>query len=94
MKNIAKTLSTAALSLLLASAAFAVDYTKGTVKKLDEKAGKVTITHEDLKNLGMPGMTMVFKIGEGVDAAKLKAGSNIEFVAERINGKLTVAEVK
>lgn len=94
MKNAAKTVITTALSLLLATSAFAVDYTKGTVKKLDEKAGKVTIIHEELKNLGMPAMTMVFRIGEGVDKTKLKEGSNIEFVAERLDGKLTVAEVK
>jgi Cu/Ag efflux protein CusF len=36
----------------------------------------------------------VFRIGEGVDAAKLKEGADIEFVADRVNGKLTVTEVK
>jgi Cu/Ag efflux protein CusF len=84
----------ATLALAVAGTAFAAEYTKGKVKKLDEKAGKVTITHEELKNLGMPAMTMVFKIGDGIDAAKLKAGSDIEFVADRVNGKLTVTEVK
>lgn len=74
--------------------ALAAEYTKGKVKKLDEKAGKVTIIHEELKNLDMPAMTMVFKIGDGINAAKLKEGSNVEFVAERVNGKLTVTEVK
>ena len=84
----------AAIAVAAAGTAFSAELTRGKVKKLDEKAGKVTIIHEELKNLDMPGMTMVFKIGEGVDAAKLKEGSDIEFSADRVNGKLTVTEVK
>jgi Cu/Ag efflux protein CusF len=79
---------------LCATSGFAAEFTKGKVKKLDEKAGKVTIIHEELKSLDMPAMTMVFRIGQGVDAAKLKAGSDIEFSADRVNGKITVIEVK
>lgn len=79
---------------LSATFGFAAEFTKGKVKKLDEKAGKVTIIHEELKSLDMPAMTMVFRIGEGVDAAKLKAGTDIEFSADRVNGKITVTEVK
>jgi Cu/Ag efflux protein CusF len=94
MKNLVKVVATAVLMAVMAVTAFSAEYTKGTVKKLDEKTGKVTITHEALTNLGMPAMTMVFKVGAGIDAEKLKAGSKIEFIAERINGKLTVAEVK
>ena len=66
----------------------------GEVRKVDKDAKKITIKHGPLANLDMPAMTMVFKIGDGVDAAKLKAGSKIEFVADRVSGKLTVVEVK
>lgn len=85
-----------ALTLALATTgtAFGAEFTKGKVKKIDEKAGKVTIIHGELKNLEMPAMTMVFKIGVGVDAAKLKEGADIEFIADRVNGKITVTEVK
>ena len=68
--------------------------TDAEVRKVDKDAGKITLKHGELKNLEMPAMTMVFKIGDGVDAAKLKEGSDIEFVADRVNGKLTVTEVK
>jgi Cu/Ag efflux protein CusF len=84
----------AAFALAAAGTVFAAELTKGKVKKLDEKAGKVTIIHEELKSLDMPAMTMVFRIGDGVDAAKLKEGADIEFSADRVNGKLTVTEVK
>jgi Cu/Ag efflux protein CusF len=94
MRNIINLSLAAALALATAGTVFAAELTKGKVKKLDEKAGKVTIIHEELKSLDMPAMTMVFRIGDGVDAAKLKEGADIEFSADRVNGKLTVTEVK
>ncbi|KSV89087.1 copper-binding protein [Sinorhizobium sp. GL28] len=89
----------AALALAASAAAFALpahaaEFTKGVVKKIDTKAKKVTIDHEDLKNLDMPAMTMVFRVGDDAMLAKLKEGASIEFVADRVNGKLTVTEVK
>ena len=89
-----KLIAIALLAALSAGPGIAAEYTKGKIKKLDEKAGKVTIIHEELKSLDMPAMTMVFRIGEGVDAAKLKTGSDIEFAADRVNGKLTVTEME
>ncbi|MBB2711143.1 copper-binding protein (plasmid) [Rhizobium sophoriradicis] len=84
----------ALLSASGALGAFAQDFTKGVVNKVDAKAKKVTIKHEDLKNLDMPAMTMVFRVEDPALLEKLKEGSNIDFVAERVNGKLTVTEVK
>ncbi|APO71832.1 copper-binding periplasmic protein CusF (plasmid) [Rhizobium gallicum] len=84
----------ALLSASAAFGAFAQEFTKGVVNKIDAKAKKVTIKHEDLKSLDMPAMTMVFRVENAALLEKLKEGSNIEFVAERVNGKLTVTEVK
>ncbi len=74
--------------------ALATDYTKGTVKKVDMKAKKVTIIHEELKNLDMPAMTMVFYPKDEAMLEQMKEGEVIEFVADRVNGKLTVTELK
>ncbi|PDT10250.1 copper-binding protein [Rhizobium sp. M1] len=82
------------LSTSAAFGAFAQEFTKGMVNKVDTKAKKVTIKHEDLKSLDMPAMTMVFRVEDPALLEKLKEGSSIEFVAERVNGKLTVTEVK
>jgi Cu/Ag efflux protein CusF len=85
----------AALALVFAALpAFAQDYTKGVVKKVDAKTGKVTIAHEELKNLDMPPMTMVFRMADEAMLEKVKEGQEIEFVADRVNGKLTVTELK
>ncbi|CAN7367859.1 copper-binding protein [Rhizobium leguminosarum] len=94
MKIALKITVAALVSLSAAFGAFAQEFTKGVVNKVDAKANKVTIKHEDLKNLDMPAMTMVFRVEDPALLEKLKEGSNIEFVAERVNGKLTVTEVK
>jgi Cu/Ag efflux protein CusF len=88
------TLAAAVVAIALASSAFAAEFTKGTVKKLDAKAKKVTLIHEELKELEMPAMTMVFRVKDDALLEKLKEGASIEFVAERVEGKLTVTEIK
>ncbi|MEO3479244.1 MULTISPECIES: copper-binding protein [Rhodobacterales] len=70
-----------------------VEYTKGTIKKVDAEGGKVTINHGPLVNLDMPAMTMVFRADEAM-LAKMSEGQEIEFVAEPVKGKLTVTQLK
>lgn len=77
-----------------AGIAHGAEFTKGVVQKVDLKAKKVTIKHEELKDLEMPAMTMVFRTKTDEMLAALKEGQTIEFVAERLNGKLTVTEIK
>lgn len=94
MKTIPFAVKTVALSIAFVSAAFATDYTKGKIEKIDSKTGKVTIAHEELKNLDMPAMTMVFRMADDAMLEKIKEGETIEFVAGRVKGKLTVTEIK
>jgi len=89
-----KTLATVTALAVWTTTAFAADYTKGTVKKIDTRSGKITVKHEELKNLDMPAMTMVFRAKDESVMNKLKEGKNIEFIAERVKGKLTLVEVK
>ncbi|CAD7053174.1 MAG: copper-binding protein [Alphaproteobacteria bacterium] len=94
MKIILKLAIAAALTLGAAAGAFAQEFTKGTVKKVDSKAKKVTLIHEELKSLDMPAMTMVFVVPDEAMLGKMKEGATVEFVADRVNGKLTVTQVK
>lgn len=83
-----------AISTIAITSAFAEEFTKGVVKKVDDKKGKVSIIHEPIENLGMPAMTMVFRTSTEEMLQQLKPGQEVEFIAERVNGKLTVTKIK
>lgn len=64
--------------------------TSGVVKKVDKGAGKVTISHGPIENLGMPKMTMIFRVKDPAMLDRLKEGDTIRFVAEKVDGAFTV----
>ncbi|MFC4670776.1 copper-binding protein [Seohaeicola nanhaiensis] len=66
----------------------------GTVIKVDATWNKVTIDHGPLENLDMPAMTMVFVVADRAMLEDLSEGSKLRFVADRVNGKLTVTEIE
>ncbi|WP_157020041.1 copper-binding protein [Mesorhizobium xinjiangense] len=94
MRSLIKAIAAFGAILILATGAFATDYTKGEVTKIDAKQKKLTIRHEELKNLDMPAMKMVFVVADDAMIEKVKEGLAIEFVAERVNGRLTVTKIK
>ncbi|MBU2145830.1 MAG: copper-binding protein [Alphaproteobacteria bacterium] len=94
MKPIGKLFAALLLATSLVGAAGAVEYTKGEVIKIDTKQKKLTIKHEELKNLDMPAMKMVFVVAEDAMLDQVEEGKQIEFVAEKVNGRLTVTEIK
>ena len=69
-------------------------FTKGEVKGLDKREGKVTLKHGEIANLGMPPMTMVFKARDPAALEKLKVGDTVAFKAENVGGVYTVTEIK
>ncbi|MGV7240224.1 copper-binding protein [Caballeronia sp. M23-90] len=66
----------------------------GEVKKVDMSTGKMTIKHGPLENLGMEGMTMAFKVKDPAMLSQVKVGDKIDFVAEEVNGALTVTKLE
>ncbi len=72
------------------AAAAAPTQTAGVVRKVDPARGEVTIAHEEIRNLDMPKMTMVFKVRDPAWLGKLKAGDAIRFTADTVRGELTV----
>lgn len=85
-----------AIALIAASTAMAAaeSFTKGVVKKIDAESGKVTIIHEELVDLDMPAMTMVFRVAEPAMLESMSEGQEISFVADRLEGKLTVVKLQ
>ena len=69
-------------------------YTQGEIRKVDTAQGKLTIKHGDIKNLGMPGMTMIFKVQSPQMLDGLKAGDAVQFVVQRQNGGLLITDLK
>ena len=85
---------TAAALILTSGAALADTHiTNGTVTKIDTQWSKVTVDHEELKNLDMPAMKMVFQVAEPEMLDGLGEGATIRFAADRVNGKLTITEI-
>ena len=77
-----------------AAPAAAAAMSSGVVKKIDKDQGKVTIQHGPLENLGMPAMTMVFRVKEPEMLDKVTLGDNIQFVADKIDGAFTVTKME
>jgi Cu(I)/Ag(I) efflux system periplasmic protein CusF len=75
----------------LAQQATAVD---GQVTKVDPSAGKVTIKHGPIKQLGMDqGMTMVYTAQDPAMLKSVKAGDKIKFDASEVNGQSVVTKI-
>jgi Cu(I)/Ag(I) efflux system periplasmic protein CusF len=70
------------------------DLTDGEVRKIDKASGSLTIKHGDIKNLGMPAMTMAFQVKDKAMLDKLQAGDKIRFKAIDQGGKLVVTDLK
>ena len=68
--------------------------TDGEVKKIDADNGKVTLKHGDIKNLDMPGMTMVFQVKDAALLDKVKAGDKVTFTAEKADGAIVVTAIE
>ena len=72
----------------------ASDMTDGEVRKIDMEAGKLTLKHGEIKNLDMPGMTMVFVVKDKTLLGKLKTGDKVRFKAINDAGKFTVTDIQ
>ncbi len=78
-----------------ASAPAAASMTDGEVRKIDKAAGTITIQHGEIKNLGMPPMTMVFKAKKVALLDKFKVGDKVRFAAEMsAAGALMVTDIQ
>ncbi len=66
----------------------------GEVKKVKPKSGKITIKHEPIPNLDMPGMTMVFRTEEGTDISQYQKGDVVSFTVVEKNGKMMIVEIE
>ncbi len=66
------------------------DAAEAEVRKIDKEAKKITLKHGPIKNLDMPGMTMVFQVKDAALLDKFVAGDKIMFTAEQQQGAYVV----
>ena len=84
-----------ALGLGVSGVAFAqASLVDGSVQKIDQAGGKVTIKHGAIKNLDMDAMTMVFRVRDPEMLKKVKVGQKVKFEADRVNGQITVTRIE
>jgi Cu/Ag efflux protein CusF len=65
----------------------------GTVTKIDEAAGKMTIKHGPIKKMDMEGMTMVFRAQTPDLLKRVKVGDSVRFDVDKINGQMTLTGI-
>lgn len=74
--------------------AAAADLADGEVRKIDKENKKITLKHGVIKNLDMPGMTMVFGIKDAAMLDNLKAGDKVKFKAEQAGSAIVVTDIQ
>lgn len=67
---------------------------EGVVRKIDSDNRKITLKHGEIKNLQMPGMTMVFRLQETVNMDKLQAGDKVLFHVEKLDGAFVITDLQ
>lgn len=70
------------------------DMADGEIRKVDMDNKKITIKHGEIKNLDMPGMTMVFQVKDPALLNKAKAGDKVRFKAEKDGGAIVVTDIQ
>ena len=76
------------------AAAAAIDMSDGEVRKIDKDNKKITLKHGAIKNLDMPGMTMVFQVKDVSLLDKLEVGDKVKFNAENLAGSIVVTKLE
>ena len=74
--------------------AAADDMTEGEIRKVDKDTKKITIKHGEIKNLDMPGMTMLFQVRDPAMLDMVKAGHKVKFKAEKAATGIVVTEIQ
>jgi Cu(I)/Ag(I) efflux system protein CusF len=68
--------------------------TSGEVRRVDKATARITLKHEDIKNLEMPAMTMVFRVSDPAMLDQVKVGDKVRFTAEDVKGNVTLMKLE
>jgi Cu(I)/Ag(I) efflux system periplasmic protein CusF len=68
--------------------------TAAEVRKIDLENKKITLRHGEIKNLDMPGMTMVFQVKDVAMLETVKAGDKVMFTVDKLDGAFVVMSME
>lgn len=63
------------------------------IRKIDAKAGKVTLKHGPIENLGMSAMTMAFPVKDRASLKNFTEGDSVSVMFDQVDGKPTVVDM-
>jgi len=66
----------------------------GEVRKVDKAQQKISLAHGEIKPLDLPAMTMTYRVKDPALLDAVQVGDKIKFSAEKINGQLTVTQIR
>ena len=78
----------------VAGKAAAASMTSAEVRRVDKAGKRITLKHDEIKNLDMPPMTIVFRVKDPAMLDQVKAGDKVKFAAEDVAGGITVTEIQ
>ena len=67
---------------------------EGLVKSVDKARGQVTLKHGPLENVGMPAMTMPFKVRDPAWLDRLRAGDKVRFRVEESGPDYVIVRIE
>jgi len=70
------------------------DMTEGVIRKIDKTNNKITIKHGEIKNLDMPGMTMVFQVKDPLMLDAVITGDKVKFRVEKVGGAFVITDIQ
>ena len=70
------------------------ELSEGEITRWDPRTLKVTLRHGEIKNLGMPPMTMVFRVPDAGMVGGLQPGAKVQFRAEQVNGAYVLTRLQ
>lgn len=98
-KSLFINLASLTIAAFLSSAAFsyaasALPLVSAEVRKVDIENKKISLKHGEIKNLDMPGMSMVFQVKDAAMLANINAGDKVMFTADKLDGAYTVMSIE
>jgi Cu/Ag efflux protein CusF len=67
---------------------------EGQIRNVDKARGMVTIKHGPLENVGMPAMTMPFKVRDPAWLDRLRVGDKVRFRVEESGPDYVIVRIE